>query len=161
MVSSGDLDDAASDALAEAIQLIVDGEDVEPPVTLASVRHALSHASQARSAPLRRLDPEDREALGVELEDLIAVYGEEAAAERFLQPFGGSDLTRVLEHAIERGDEPTLGQVQGMIEQGLLAELIGEGEVAEEDEQGIRASLEALISRHGANAFAEDFLGSA
>lgn len=159
MVTSGDLDDAASDELAEAMQQVLDGEDVEEPATLAEVRGALQQSQQARSAPLRRLDPEDREALVVEIGNLIDVYGEDAAAERFLQPFGGSDIARVLEHAIERGDEPTLGHVQGMIEEGLLAELIGEGELAEEDEQGLRASLEALIARHGANAFAEDFLG--
>lgn len=160
MVTSGDLDDAASDELANAIELVLDGEDVEEPVTLEAVRTALLESTEARAAPLRRLEGDQREALVAELDTLIDGHGPDAAAERFTQPFAGADLTRVIEHAIERADEPTLGHLQGMIEEGLLAELIGEGEVAEEDEQGIRASLEALIERHGANTFAEDFIGS-
>lgn len=159
MVTSGGLDDAASDALAEAIQLVVDDEDVEEPATLTAVRDTLHDSHQARSAPLRRLKREDRDALVAELDSLIEVHGGDTPAGEFLRPFGGADLPRVIEHAIERADEPTLGHVQGMIEEGLLAELIGEGEVAEEDEQGIRAQLATLIERHGPNAFAEDFLG--
>lgn len=160
MTSSGDLDDAASDRLSEAIERVLDGEDVEEPVTLDAVRRVLVHAERARSAPLKRLDEDERDALVEELDALIDTHGNDAAAERFTQPFAGPDLSRVIEYAIDRADEPTLGHIQGLIENGLLAELIGEGEVAEEDEQAIRASLEALIERHGTQAYAEDFIGS-
>ena len=160
MVSSGDLDDAAGDDLSEVIEQVLDDEDVEEPVTLGAVRRVLTHSTDARSAPIRRLDENERTALVEELDVLIDLHGADAEAEPFTHPFAGPDLTRVLEHALERVGEPTLDRVRSMVEAGLIAELIGEGEVAEEDEQAIRASLDALIDRHGGNAFAEDFIGS-
>lgn len=160
MVSPGDLEDRASDKLSSVIEQVMDAEDVEEPVTLDEVRRVLAEADQDRSAPLVRLDAGDRAALASELDGLIDLHGGDTLAERFTHPFAGPDLSRVIEHAIERVDEPTLGHVQGMVEDGLLAELIGEGEVAEEDEQSLRAELEALIARHGADTFAEDFIGS-
>lgn len=160
-MSADEPDDGASDGLAIAIEEVIEAEELEPPVTLGALRTVLTRAHDSRAGLLRRLGPEQRDALIIELDDLIHGHGRGAAAERFTPMSPRSGLDPLLEYVVDDRDEATLGDVRAMAEQGALAELIGAGAIAEEDEQVIRERVETLIERHGRHAFAEDFIGRA
>lgn len=158
-MSADEPDDGASDALAVAIEEVLEAEELDVPVTLGALRTVLTRATESRAAALRRLGPEQRDALIRELDDLIHAHGRSAAADRFTPVCPRDGVDSLLERAVAATAEATLEDVRSMIEQGLLAELVGAGEVAEDDEQPIRDRLETLIVRHGRRAFAEDLIG--
>jgi len=54
--------------------------------------------------------------------------------------------------------EVVLSDVRDAVDQGLLAELEGEGLIESDDAQALIAELEALIERHGEDFPAEELL---
>lgn len=158
-MTAGEPDDGASDALAVAIEEVLETEELDAPVTLGVLRTVLTRATDSRAAALRRLGPKQRDALIGELDELIHAHGRGAAADRFTPVCPCAGVDSLFEHAVAARAEATLEDVRSMIEQGLLAALIGAGEVAEDDEQPIRDRLETLIQRYGQRALAEDLIG--
>ena len=44
------------------------------------------------------------------------------------------------------------------MQEGLLAQLVGHGEIDSEDEQSLLEEIQSMIDKHGVGALAEEFL---
>jgi hypothetical protein len=92
---------------------------------------------------------------------LIEEFGPDALAIRFLKPWASEPLRRLIEAGLDEMGEPTLAGLFEVAEQGLLAHLIGQGEIDDDEAQTVIAELSQLVERHGPDALAESFLGAA
>jgi hypothetical protein len=101
------------------------------------------------------------ESLLDELNALIEEYGETAAAIDFIQKVASEPLSRVIEATIiQRSPDspPTLESVREAMTSGLTARLVGEGALEEDEDDNLIAEIDALISRYGSDALAEEFI---
>ena len=67
-------------------------------------------------------------------------------------------IAQFCDAGIDKLGEPTLSQLFNELEHGLLAKLIAEGELDDDEAQTVTAELQALIEKHGPDAIAEDFV---
>ena len=70
-------------------------------------------------------------------------------------------LSEFIEAVLERAEddvEVVLSDVRDAVDQGLLAELEGEGLIESDDAQALVAELDALIERYGEDLPAEELL---
>jgi len=98
---------------------------------------------------------------GPYLAELIEEYGEDAPASDFATTSASELLSELIEAILERSEEDetvVLGDVRDAVDQGLLAELEGEGLIESDDVQALVAELDALIERYGVDLPAEDLL---
>lgn len=160
MSISGDVYQNTSDELSTVIAAVLDDEEIEQPATLASVREAVLAKVKTVTIPLNRFSEDEWQQLHDEIEALIEDYGEDALAVRFLRPWAGESLQRLIEAGLDEFGEPTLAGLYGAAERGLLADLIGRGEIDDDEAQTVLGELRDLIDRHGEDALAEDFLGA-
>lgn len=160
MPISEDVSQNTSDELSTVIAAVLDDEEIEQPATLASVREAVLARVKTVTIPLNRFSEDEWQQLHDEIEYLIEDYGEDALAVRFLRPWASEPLQRLIEAGLDEFGEPTLGGLFDAAERGLLADLIGRGEIDDDEAQTVLAELRDLIDRHGEDALAEDFLGS-
>ena len=58
----------------------------------------------------------------------------------------------------EASRPPTLGDVIEAMDDGLVAHLVGEGVIEEDEDETLYEELEDLIDRYGEDAQAEDFI---
>lgn len=155
-----DPDARVSPELSEVMSSLLSNPDVPEPVTLDTVRSALRHgvdADDLEEAPKIGLE----ETLLAELEQLIDEYGEDALASDFAAASASDLLSELIEAILERSDEDetvALGDIRDAVDQGLLAELEGEGLIESDDVQALVAELDALIERYGVDLPAEDLL---
>lgn len=155
-----DPDAQVSPELSEVMSTLINNPDLPEPVTLDTVRRVLRHSLDSddlEEAPKIGLE----ETLLAELEQLIDEYGEDALASDFAATSASELLSELIEAILERGDEDetvALGDIRDAVDQGLLAELEGEGLLESDDVQALVAELDALIERYGVDLPAEDLL---
>ena len=134
--------------------------DVPEPVTLGMVREVIMQSLDSEDldeAP--RIGLEDT--LIAELDQLIDEYGDDALAGDFVSASASDALSEFIEAVLERAEddvEIVLSDVRDAVDQGLLAELEGEGLIEADDAQALVAELDALIERYGEDLAAEELL---
>lgn len=131
-------------------------------VTLETMREFLTGLLSDAFTETEQLHHFDvNESLLDELNALIEEYGETAAAIDFIQKVASEPLSRVIEATIiQRSPDspPTLESVREAMTSGLTARLVGEGALEEDEDDNLIAEIDALISRYGSDALAEEFI---
>ncbi len=155
-----DVYEHTSDDLSKVITAVLDDEEIAQPATLAEVREAILAKVKTVTVPLNRFSDDDWQQLHDEIDALIEEFGDDALAVRFLRPWASVPLRRLIEAGMDEYGEPTLSGLFEAAEGGLLARLIGQGEIDDDEAQTVIAELQNLIERHGEDALAEDFLGA-
>ncbi len=155
-----DVFENTSDELSGVIAALLDDDGIAQPATLASVREAILSEIKTVTIPLNRFSSDQWQQLRDEIDALIEEYSEDALAVRFHKPWPSEPLRRLIEAGLDEQGEPTLSGLFDAAESGLLAQLIGQGEIDDDESQTVIAELAHLIDRHGSDALAEDFLGS-
>lgn len=155
-----DVFENTSEQLSAVITAVLDDDQIAQPATLSEVREAVLASVPTVTIPLNRFSTDDRQQLRDEIDALIEEYGSDALAVRFQRPWASEALQRLIEAALDDYGEPTLAVLFEAAERGLLARLIGSGEIDDDEAQAVIAEMQALIARNGAAALAEDFLGT-
>lgn len=155
-----DVFENTSDELSAVIEGVLNDDRVDQPATLAAVQHAVLAQAKTVTAALNRFSSDQWQQLCDEVEALIDEYGDDALAVRFLKPWASEPLQRLIEAGLDEIGEPTLETLFEAAERGLLAHLIGQGEIDDDEAQTVVAELAGLIDRHGPDALAEEFLGA-
>ena len=131
-------------------------------VTLETMREFLTGLLSDAFTETEQLHHFDvNESLLDELNALIEEYGETAAAIDFIQKVASEPLSRVIEAAINQRSldaPPTLESVKEAMTSGLAARLVGEGALEEDEDDNLITEIDALISRYGSDALAEEFI---
>ncbi|MFN6961638.1 MAG: hypothetical protein ACK4N6_05280 [Rhodocyclaceae bacterium] len=154
-------DERVSKELSMVIEAIADDPESTTPVTLGEVRDRLRRTMAGFAEAERVHSFGDEEMLSAEIDALIDEYGEDALATELVSVKASEALSTVIETLLDEADEdvvPTLGEVRQAIRDGLVARLVGEGLLEEEDEQPLDAEIDALIERFGENEPAENVL---
>lgn len=163
MTLPADIQETVTRELSNIMEAVIDNYEAQGhgPATLRSVREAMAGGLFEHLAAEGRVRPEDKANLMLEVEALIDGSGDDALAVRFTRPRASEDLTTVIEAFLDETDEgppPTLSTVRDAMQQGLLARLVGHGQLDSEDEQSLLDEIDAMIERHGMGALAEEFL---
>lgn len=148
-----------SNGLSALIAEVLEDEALAQPATLAGVRAAVLSEVKTPTIPLNRFSSDQSQALRDEIDALIDEYGADALAARFMRPWVSNGLGRLIASGLDELGTPSLGEIFAAVESGLLAHLIGHGEIDDDEAQTVIAELKDLIDRHGEEALAEDFLG--
>jgi hypothetical protein len=158
MTIPSDVFENASNELSAVISAVLDDEDVAQPANLASVREAVLGRVKTATVPLNRFASDELQQLRDEIDALIEEFGEDAQAVRFLKPWASEPLGRLIEAGLDQEGRFTLGALFEAAERGLLANLISQGEIDDDEAQTVIGELQLLIDRHGADALAEEFV---
>lgn len=156
-----DVFENTSDRLSAVIARVLDDDSVAQPATLVDVREAILASVQTTTVPLNRFSAGPTQQLHDEIDALIEEYGADALAIRFLKPWASEPLRRLIEASLDEMGEPTLAVLFEVAEQGLLAHLIGQGEIDDDEAQTVIAELSQMVERHGPDALAESFIVAA
>jgi len=151
-----------SEALAEAMEEIINDPDLEGPVTLALVRDKLQEQLAMEGIEAERHEFGDEESLYAEIETLIDEFGEDALAVDFTTVKASQELSSVIESILDESEAdiaPTLEAIREAMANGYLAQLVGSGVIETEDEDSLMGELDSLIERYGPETLAEDVLG--
>ena len=159
MTIAEDVFENTSDELSLVIAGVLDDENVAQPATLYEVREAILAKVKTPTIPLNRFSDTEWEQLREEIDSLIEEYGEDALAVRFLRPWASKALECLIEAGMDELGTPTLSTLFEAAENGLLARLIGRGDLDDDEAQTVLGELQDLIRRHGEDVPAEDFLG--
>ena len=163
MTLPSDMQETVSRELSIVIQAVIDNYEAQGhgPATLGSVRAAMAGGVLERLTEEGRVNADDGPSLYSELDALTESFGADTAADGFTRPRASEDLSTVIEALLDELDEgapPTLAAVRDAMNGGLLAKLVGHGEIDSEDEQTLTEEIEEMIAIHGPGALAEDFL---
>lgn len=158
MTFATDVYENTSEAMSTVIETVLEDEEIAQPATLADVREEVLKGVDTATIPLNRFSDDKIQELRDEIDFMIDEYGQDALAVSFLKPRASQALTELIEAGMDKLGEPTLAQLFNELESGLLANLIGKGELDDDEAQTITAELQALIEKHGADAIAEDFV---
>lgn len=159
MIRSIDVSTRVSPELAELLEAHANNPNALENATLGSVRATLATGEAGEHYDADRLHPETSETLLAELDGLIDEFGVEAPASDFLKQTASEALSRVIEAVMEQSTRPpTLGDVLEAMDDGLVAHLVGEGVLDEDEDETLYEELEDLIDRYGEDAQAEDFI---
>lgn len=151
-----------SEALAEAMEEIINDPDLEGPVTLALVRDKLQEQLAMEGIEAERHEFGNEESLYAEIEALIDEFGEDAFAMDFTTVKASQELSSVIESILDDSEAdiaPTLEAIREAMANGYLAQLVGGGVIETEDEESLMGELDSLIERYGPETLAEDVLG--
>lgn len=148
--------------LSALIEARLNEADIDQPVTLATIRDFLVGLLPTAFVEAEHLHHFDvSESLLDELDALIEEFGESALAIDFVQDIASEPLSRVIETVMydpNRQAPPTLGAVKEAINSGLLARLVGEGVLDEDEDDALLAEIGMLIAHYGEEVLAENFL---
>ena len=158
MTLATDIYENTSEDLSSVILKVLNDEEISQPAKLASVRQEVLKDVKTITIPLNTFSTERLQELRNEVEALIEEYGGDALAVRFYKPRASQALTQLIDAGMDKLGEPTLSQLFNELEHGLLANLIAEGELDDDEAQTVTAELQALIEKHGADAIAEEFV---
>lgn len=158
MTLATDVYENTSVALSAVIEKVLNDEEIAQPASLASVREEVLKGVKTVTIPLNRFSDDQMQELRDEIDYLIEEYGKDAAAVRFLKPRASQALTQLIDAGIDKLGEPSLAQLFDELENGLLANLIGKGELDDDEAQTVTAELQALIDKYGPEAIAEEFV---
>lgn len=151
-----DVSENISYQLSGVIGAVLEDDNLAQPATLADVRQAVLAREAMPSVPLNRFSSDEMQQLYDEIDALIDEFGDDALAIRFLKPGASEALSRLMEAGMDGAGRLTLGELFDAAEQGLLAHLIGEGEIDDDEAQTVLGELQTLIEQHGPNALVED-----
>lgn len=155
-----DVFENTSPGLSSLIAEVLDDEELVQPATLASVREAVLSDIHTPTIPLNRFSTDQLQELRDEIEALIDEYSADALAVRFMRPWVTENLGRLITAGLDELGTPSLNEILQAAEQGLLATLIGRGEIDDDESQTVIAELKQMIERHGEDAIAEELLGN-
>lgn len=163
MTLPADIQETVTREISTVMQAVIDSHEVrgEGPATLVSVREAMTGGMVEHLARENRVSLEDKPNLLLEIDALIEGCGGDALAVRFTRPRASEDLTTVIEALLDStdaGPPPTLSTLRDAMQQGLLANLVGHGEIDSEDEQSLLEEIDDMIETHGLGALAEEFV---
>ncbi|MCU0840986.1 MAG: hypothetical protein MUC79_04595 [Thiobacillaceae bacterium] len=159
MIRSIDISSQVSPELSEILETHVNNPDAIEDVTLGSVRAALAAGDLGEFYDADRLHPETGRGLLDELDTLIDEFGGEALAIDFLRETASEALSRVIEAVMAGASRPpSLGDVRDAMHDGLLAQLVGEGAIEEDEDDTLVEEMEELIDRYGVDVPAEQFI---
>ncbi|SFQ00719.1 hypothetical protein SAMN05216419_10452 [Nitrosomonas cryotolerans] len=148
--------------LSALIETRINNSDSDQPITLATMRTFIAGLLPATFTETEQSHHFDiTESLLDELDALIEEFDETTLAIDFVQSVASEPLSRVVETVINSENwesPPTLGKIQEAITSGLLASLVGAGVLEEDEDDALLAEIEGLISRHGVDSLAEEFL---
>lgn len=158
-----DIQETVSRELSTVIEAVMDNYEAQGhgPATLASVRGAMAGGLLERLTADGRLRLADGASLLSEVDTLIERVGDDVFAVTFMRPRASEDLSSVIEALLNLEDHdnpPTLAAVRDAMRRGLLANLVGHGQLDSDDEQSLFDEIDGLIDRHGVGALAEEFL---
>lgn len=148
--------------LSALIESRLNDAEIDQPITLATIRAfvvGLLPTAFTETEQLHHFDV--NESLLDELDGLIDEFGETALAIDFVQDVASEPLSRVIEAVMydeNRQAPPTLGAIKEAVFSGLLARLVGEGTLDEDEDDALLAEIDTLIERYGEEALAENFL---
>ncbi len=156
-----DISEEVSAELSATLQHAISAADDELPVTLGVVQIMMEDDLLKRMSEVGVVDPANHTAVLAELDALIENFGDDVAADSFVRARASETLSAVIENYIDHtGEElpPTLGEVRRPMHNGLVAELIGVGELEDDEEQTLYDEIDRLVDLHGDAAPAEGFL---
>ena len=157
-----DIASRVSPELTSLIETIIIQLDSDEPLTLGIIRSFIANdmpGEMSESEEMHHFDVE--ESLIDELDDLIAGFGESAAAVDFISAYAGEALSRVIEAVMNdenRENPPTLFAVKDAILDGLPGRLVGDGVLEDDEADGLLPEIEGMIDRFGPDAMAEEYL---
>jgi len=155
-----DIATRVSPGLSTLLERIAADPDRESPPTLGEAR-ALLRRRSAAARQTEYLHPRDADSLLGEIDALIEEFGPEAGAESFVASQASEGLSRVIEAVLNNPatpKRPSLALLRESMTQGLLARLVGNGTIDEDDDTALLAEVEELIRRYGEATPAEGFL---
>lgn len=157
-----DIASRVSPELTSLIETLINDLETDEPVTLGAIRTFIAHQMPDEMSEAEEMHHFDvDESVVDELDELIAGFGESAAAVDFIYAFASEQLSRVIEEVMNdenRENPPTLGAIREAIVAGLPARLIGAGVMDEEEDDQLLPEIESLIDRFGEDAPAEEYL---
>ncbi len=151
-----------SPQLSALLDSRINNPDAEQPVTLMAVRRFLADLLPSDFNEAERMHHFDvSESLLDELDSLIEEFGAGAPAVDFVEVNASEPLSRAIEAVVNdenRENPPTLAAVREALLAGLSARLVGDGEMEDDEDDGLLPEIDALIERFGGEAPAEEFL---
>ena len=151
-----------SPQLSSLIESRINDPEVEQPITLSQIRSFIVDLLPGPFLASERMHHFDvSESILDELDTLIEEYGKEALAIDFSQSSASEPLSRVIEAVVNdenRENPPTLAVVQEAMFAGLMARLVGEGVLDDDEDDALQAEIQSLIDRFGADSLAEGFI---
>jgi len=157
-----DIASRVSPELTSLIETLINDLESDEPVTLGAIRTFISYElpdEMSESEEMHHFDVD--ESVVDELDELIAGFGESAAAVDFVYAFASEQLSRVIEEVMNdenRENPPTLATVKEAILAGLPAHLVGNGVLEEEEDDQLLPEIDNLIERFGPDSPAEEYL---
>lgn len=154
---SGDV----SPGLAAAMRATLNNPEGRQPPTLRTVLNAVDGGLLKRLIEERTITTEDEEDISKELDALIERHGSDVLTQNFVGFRASENLAIVIRTVMaERDPEepPTLGAVFETMQAGLVAQLVGRGEIDPDDDETLITEIQNLIEIYNQNALAEDFL---
>lgn len=158
MTIPGDVFENLSEELSTVIATVLDDEMVGQPATLASVREAVLADIKTATIPLNRFSSDQVQQMRDEIDALIDEFGDDALAVGFFKPWASEPLRHLIDALRDDTGEVTLGDTLEAAQRGLLANLIAEGEIPDDESQTVIGELQALIGHHGADVLAQEFI---
>jgi len=155
-----DISEEVSSELSVTLQYVINTAQDDLPVTLLMVQAMMETGLLEEMSDNGLIDPADHDSVSDELDALVESFGD-TAADGFVRPRASETLSNVIENCIDHNSDagpPTLGQVRRALHDGLVAELIGIGEIEDDEEQTLYDEIDRLIDLHGDSAPAEEFL---
>ncbi len=158
-----DIQEAVSRELSTVIEAVIDNYEAQGhgPPTLASVRAAVAGGLLESLSAEGRVLIQDEASLLSEVDMLIERTGDDAFAVKFMRPRASEELSMVIEallNSMQYDNPPTLAGVRDAMRQGLLANLVGHGQLDSDDEPSLFDEIDELIERYGVGALAEELL---
>lgn len=157
-----DVSSYVSPELSAFIEWRANDPDVEQPISLVQVRDFLADMLSPSFKETERLHHFDvSNSVLDELDTLIEEFGPGALAPEFSHTRASEALSRVIEAVMDdenRENPPTLDSIHDAMASGLVARLIGEGVLDEDEDEALEAEIEALIGRFGGDMLAEELL---
>ena len=156
-----DVSSRVSPELSAVIESLVNNPDAIQPVTLPSVRSYISQGLPEEIRELYRLHFDGDQTLLSEVDALIEEYGADAPAFDFVEISASEPLSRVIEAVVNdenRENPPTLETVREEMSKGLMARLVGEGVMEDDEDDSLLVEIDELIERFGPDMLAEGFL---
>lgn len=157
-----DIASRVSPELSDLIESIINRLESDEPVTLQTVHTFITQELPAEIDEAEHMHYFDTdESLVDELDELIAQFGESAAAVDFVYAFASEPLSRAIETVMDdenRENPATLSQVRTAIIDGLSSRLIGDGVLEDDEADMLLPEIDNLVDRFGGDAPAEWFV---
>ncbi|MBA3034217.1 MAG: hypothetical protein KKF85_14545 [Gammaproteobacteria bacterium] len=154
-------DERVSRELSAVIEALSGDPDSDEAVTLGVVRDRIQQTLVDFAEAERLHLFGDEEMLCAEVDALIDEYGEDVMAIDLASVKASDDLSTIIEALLDDTDADialTLGAVRQAMASGIVAGLAGDGLIEPDEEQTLRAEIDALIERWGEDSLAESVL---